>query len=87
MAIRPSYKLEPGDDHGLIELERAPDGGINLLLHGVPIARDDDEPVFIKLRDDEATELAAMLRSVLGHGLSSEDAVTLGIDGNEPVGV
>ena len=38
-----------------------------------------DESLTLRLSYEEATELSAMLRSVLGQGLSTEEAVTLGL--------
>jgi hypothetical protein len=86
MAIRPSYKLERSDKHGLVEVERLQSGGIDIDIWDVGLV-EEGESFTLALSHDEATELAAMLRSVLGQGLSSEDAITLGIDGNEPVAV
>jgi len=86
MAIRPSHKLEPSDQHELIEVERVPDGGVAIDIWGVGLDQD-DRPYTVALSYDEATELAAMLRSVLEQPLSTEDAAILRLDGNKPVGV
>lgn len=80
----PSFKLERNDSHGLIEVERVPDGRIDIDIYDVGMVQP-DEALTLSLSQDEATELAAMLRSVLGHSLSTEDAVTLGIEDGAPV--
>lgn len=85
MAIRPSYKLEPSDAHGLVAVERVPGGGVAIDIHDAT-AFPEDEPYTLRLDYDEATELAAMLRSVLGYDLTTEDAVILGVDDSAPVG-
>jgi hypothetical protein len=77
MAIRPSYKLEPSKDHGLIEIERLSEG-VHIEIHCA--ATIEEEPVDLMLTTDEASELAAALHSVLGETLSRGDAVTLGLD-------
>ncbi len=84
MAIRPSHKLEPSDQHELIEVERVPDGGVAIDIWGIGLLQD-DEPHTVSLSYEEATELAAMLRSVLEQPLSTEDAAILRLDGNKPV--
>ncbi len=84
MAIRPSFKLEPSPDHELIEIEQV-SKGIGIHIHDAGTI--DDEPLGFLLTIEEATELAAMLRSVLGHSLSVEDAVILGLDDDAQVAV
>jgi hypothetical protein len=79
MAIRPSHKLERNNSHGLVEVERTPDGSIDIDIYDVGFIQP-DETFTLALSRDEATELAAMLRSVLGQELSSEDAVILGLN-------
>ena len=86
MAIRPSHKLERSGSHGLVEVERVPDGSINVDIYDVGLVQD-DEALTLNLSPDEAAELAAMLRSVLGQPLSTEDAVVLRLDDDAVVHV
>lgn len=77
MAIRPSYKLEPSEGHGLIEIERVSEG-IHIEIHGAATVEGD--PVDLMLTADETAEFAAILRSILGEPLSRVDAATLGLE-------
>ncbi len=81
MALRPSYKLEPSTEHGLIEVERLP-AGLTIEIHDV--ATVDEEPVEVRLHLDEARELSAMLRAVLGAATSDELATLNRAQQDEP---
>jgi hypothetical protein len=76
MAIRPSFKLESNGSHGLVSIERANES-VEIDIWDVGIVQP-DESFRLSLSYEEAIELSAMLRSVLGQDISAEEATVLG---------
>jgi hypothetical protein len=73
MAIRPSYKLETNSEHGLIEIERPGPGGLTIDLHdALTLVNRDDDSLQLRLFLEEAEELSAILRALLGTATPEE---------------
>ncbi len=73
MPIRPSFKLEPSDRHGVVGVERVRDG-VDIDMYDIGGLMQDDEPATLVLSCDEAIELASMLRAVTGIATENERA-------------
>ena len=84
MPVRPSFKLAPGEHHGAIGVERVGDGDVHLDLYDVAFQHPDEGPSLLALSSEEAVELAAMLRAVVGNATDEERAMLTAVGEPEP---
>lgn len=75
MPIRPSFKLEPSDQHGLVGVERVGNGGVQIESFDIAGLPADEDSVMLSLTHEEAVELSAMLRAVIGTATEDERAM------------